>query len=104
MINKIGLEEFNEIINNEEVSSLISFYSSFDESMDAFNDVLNDVSEEREDIEVYSIDADEVSSLVLEYRIEFLPTMLLVKRGELIEKLEGFHTTGELLEELERYF
>lgn len=104
MLNQIGVEEFFEIIENENKYAVITFFSSFDDSSDVFNDVLINVSEERDDIEFYTIDTEEASSLILEYRIEVVPSILLFKNGSLIEKLEGHHTTGELLEEIERYF
>ena len=104
MLNQIDADEFVELINNDRKNVVITFFSSYDDSYEDFNNILLDVSEERTDIDFFTIDTEEVSGLVLDYRIEVVPSILLFKRGELIEKLEGYYTSGELIEELERYF
>ena len=53
-------------------------------------------------VKVVSVNADENFKLANFYRLRNLPTIILFKNGELIEKLDGFNSRDHLKTNLER--
>eukprot|EP00536_Pseudo-nitzschia_multiseries_P007072 jgi/Psemu1/304567/fgenesh1_kg.160_\ len=48
-------------------------------------------------VRVVKIDADKHSSWVGRYQVEGLPTMLLIKEGRVVDRLEGAYMTNEIV-------
>ena len=57
--------------------------------------VLNDLSE-RVDYRIARINVDEESELASELKIKSLPSMMILKDGEIIERLTGFMEDDEI--------
>jgi thioredoxin 1 len=59
-------------------------------------------SQSHREIKVVSINADENFKLANAYRLKNLPTLILVDRGRVIYRLEGFHKREELQRMLDK--
>lgn len=55
-----------------------------------------------EQIKLVYINADDNLKLVSTYRIKTLPTSILFKNGRIVDRLEGFRSREELLENLDK--
>jgi thioredoxin 1 len=55
-----------------------------------------------EQIKLVYINADDNLKIVSTYRIKTLPTSILFKNGRIVDRLEGFRSREELLENLDR--
>lgn len=63
---------------------------------------LNRFQEEWGDsIKIVKINADESLKLANTYRLTTLPTLILLDRGQIRHRLEGFHSTDDLRRQLE---
>jgi thioredoxin 1 len=59
-------------------------------------------SESTQTIKLVSVNADQNLKLANTYRLKSLPTLLVFERGNLIQRLEGFHNREALYQTLEQ--
>ncbi len=66
--------------------------------------IVDELSEEMEDqVNFYKINVDEEPKTAGEFGIMSIPTLIVKKDGEVVEKLIGFHDKTRLQEVLKRY-
>jgi thioredoxin 1 len=53
-------------------------------------------------IEVKVVDVDQNQSLAAQYGIQAVPTLIILKDGEMVKRFTGLTTSGILLEELKK--
>nr|WP_321496854.1 thioredoxin domain-containing protein [uncultured Methanolobus sp.] len=53
-------------------------------------------------VEVKVIDVDQNQSLAAQYGIQAVPTLIILKDGEMVKRFTGLTTAGILLEELKK--
>ncbi|WMW23909.1 thioredoxin family protein [Methanolobus sediminis] len=53
-------------------------------------------------IEVKVVDVDQNQSLAAQYGIQAVPTLIILKDGEIVKRFTGLTTSGILLEELKK--
>jgi len=68
---------------------IIKFFGKACGQCKAQEGILKVIIEERPDVKVTKMDVAEHPDLVEKYNISSLPTMLVMKNGELVEKLVG---------------
>ena len=86
---------YNEKIKDELV--LVDFYSKTCGPCKVMMGILEEISEELNQIKFYKIDAHENMDLSVELGIMSVPTILIYKNGEIIERLVGLKPKEELL-------
>lgn len=59
-------------------------------------------AESQGNLQLFSINADENFHLANTYRLRNLPTLMLFNQGQVIQRLEGFHSREELQRNLAR--
>ena len=67
--------------------------------------IVEELSEEFEDkLLVGKLDADEHQSIIMQYGIRGIPTLILFKDGEPVERIVGFKPREDLLAKIEPHF
>lgn len=84
-----GFEAFENVI--------VDFSATWCGPCKALNPILDDISATT-NVKVVKIDVDTNQGLAVEYGVRSIPTMLFFKRGELIQRVNGFKTKEEILE------
>ena len=92
MTNNFNIEGFE---TYEKV--IVDFSATWCGPCKALNPILDEISSTT-DIKVFKIDVDENQELAIEHGIRSIPTMLLFKKGQLINRLAGMKRKGEILE------
>ena len=82
------IDEFNEFIKNECV--IIDFYATWCGPCKMQAPVLEELENSRSEIKIVKVDVDKLQSLAQRYGVMSIPTLLLFKNGELIDKKIGF--------------
>lgn len=82
------IDEFNEFIKNECV--IIDFYATWCGPCKMQAPVLEELGSLRSEIKIAKVDVDKLQSLAQRYGVMSIPTLLLFKNGELIDKKIGF--------------
>jgi len=81
-------EEFNSILESEEGVVIVDFWAEWCGPCRVIGPVLQTISEEQ-DVTVVKVNVDDNSELGAEYGIRSIPTILVFKDGEQVEKLVG---------------
>jgi len=55
-------------------------------------------------VKVVKLDADQNPGILLKYNVLGIPTLLLFKDGDLVERLSGFHKRDKLIAKLSPHF
>lgn len=60
--------------------------------------VIDQIAEEMSDVEVFKVDVDENKETAQEFGIMSIPTLLVKKDGEVVDKLTGYHSKDQLVD------
>jgi len=90
----------NEITNN--YIAVIEFYSNTCSVCQMLIPVLEELSQEQTKVKFFKINTEQNMQICMTYRVLSLPTTLIFKDGELVEKVSGFRTKEEIEEILKK--
>lgn len=90
----------SEIVNSN--IAVIEFYSNTCSVCKTLMPVLEELSQTQTNAKFFKINAEQNMQICMTYRVMSLPTTLIFKTGELVEKISGFKTKEELEEILKK--
>ena len=86
-------KNFEDLLNNSDLPLLAFFYSPWDGPSQLMRSVLEQVSEQmQQQMQIVKIDSEKYSDLASQYQVHALPTLLIFKKGQLVERIEEEHT------------
>ena len=86
----------NEVLNSEK-PVLLDFFASWCGPCRMVGPILDEIAEEREDIKVCKVDIDEQPELASRYRIMSVPTLMVLKNGQIMEQSIGARPQHQIL-------
>ena len=95
---KITEENFEEEVLKCEKEVVIDFYADWCGPCKMQSPIIDKLAEERSDIKVGKINVDESSNLAEKYGIMSIPTIMVIKNGEIANKFVGL-TSKEIIEQ-----
>ena len=102
MIKHVNSEEFNlEVIKKKDKLVIVDFFATWCTPCQNLSPVLEKIAEERDDFDIVKVDIDENDELAVEYAIEFVPTLLAFRNGEMVAEIEAVPDEKLLLEQIE---
>ncbi|MFG3816421.1 thioredoxin [Limnothrix redekei] len=94
---------FDAMIQEAEKPVLVDFYATWCGPCQLLSPVLEEVSVRLHDhLQVVKIDADRYPDLATQHQVTALPTLILFKDGQAIDRIEGFMKADHLIAHLER--
>ena len=91
----------NEILQGEKLA-LVDFYANWCGPCKMMSPVIDAISEELGDkIKVGKVDVDECERVAMMFRIMSIPTIMLIKKGEVLKTFIGVTSKDKLLAEIE---
>ena len=97
---KITEENFEEEIINSKKISLIDFYADWCGPCKMQSPVIDKIADERNDINVGKINVDENQNLAEKYGVLSIPTLLVIKNGEIVKQFVGLTPKSQIEEYL----
>ncbi|MBF0715310.1 thioredoxin [Gemelliphila palaticanis] len=99
---EINDKEFYEVLKNDSVT-LVDFWAPWCGPCKMLAPVLDELDSELTNIEFTKINVDEHQEAAGEYGVMSIPTLLVLKNGEVLEELSGFRPKDALKEVLAKY-
>lgn len=96
---KINSENFEEEVLKADKPVIIDFYADWCGPCQMMSPVIDEIAEEKADmIKVGKVNVDENQDLAMEYGIMSIPTIVIVKNGEIQKTFVGVRSKSEILE------
>ena len=101
MVKKISSAEFqNEVLNGKGVA-LVDLFADWCMPCQMLAPIIEEISGEKTEVKFFKINVDETPEVAIKYGVSSIPTLLLFKDGELINKAVGAYPKEKILELLE---
>lgn len=91
-------EEYDKEVKNSDVPVMLDFWAPWCGPCKMLSPIFEKVAEEVENVKFVKINIDEADELAEQFGIRSVPTIALVKDGEVIEQKAGIMPKGELIE------
>ena len=93
----INKDNFHQEVLNSEKPVLLDFFASWCGPGRMVGPILDEIAEEREDIKVCKVNIDEQPELAHRYRIMTIPTLMVLKDGNIVEQSVGAKPKHQIL-------
>jgi thioredoxin len=99
---KKQFSSFQDLLNNSPVPVLVDFYATWCGPCQMMAPVLETVNQQmNQKIQVVKVDTDKYPRLASQYQVQALPTLVLFKGGQPINRLEGAMQANQLVQWVE---
>ena len=93
----INKDNFHNEVLNSDKPVLLDFFASWCGPCRMVGPILDEIAKEREDIKVCKVDIDEQPELASRYRIMSVPTLMVLKDGNIVEQSVGARPKHQIL-------
>ena len=97
MITNITKENFEAEVLKSEKPVLVDFWATWCGPCRMVSPIVDEISEERRDIKVGKINVDEQMELAQQFRIVSIPTLVVMKDGQIANKAVGAMPKEDIL-------
>ena len=95
-VQKINNRNFEEIKNGDK-PVLLDFYADWCGPCRMVSPIIDEIAEERDDIVVGKVNVDENQSLASEFGVVSIPTLIVLKNGNVVNKATGARPKAQIL-------
>ncbi|MDD5923206.1 MAG: thioredoxin [Clostridia bacterium] len=89
-------KNFDEVINNDSKPVLVDFWAGWCGPCMMLKPVVHEAADERDDFVFCSVDVDEQADLAERFSVMSIPTLIVFKNGQIIEKAQGAMSRDKL--------
>ncbi len=94
----ITKDTFQEEVLNSDKPVLLDFWASWCGPCRMIGPILDEIAEEREDIKVCKVNVDEEPELASQYQVVSIPTLYVIKNGEITNQSLGAKPKAQILD------
>lgn len=99
MVKTITAENFDQEVLQSEKTVVLDFWASWCGPCRMFTPIIEKFAEDNPDVEVGKVNVDDESALAERFNIMSVPTLVIMKNGEVVKKNAGV-ITKEAIEEM----
>ena len=101
---KQQFRSFEELLSGSEVPVLVDFYAAWCGPCQMMSPILDQVNARlKERLRVVKINTEKYPQLASQYNIHALPTLVLFKHGQPVERIEGVMQAEQLIQHLQKF-
>lgn len=97
----ITKENFAQEVLSSKTPAIVDFWAGWCGPCMMLSPIVEELDRELPQYKFCKADVDEQRELAIEYGVESIPTLLLVKNGEVVKRLVGYREKDALRQELE---
>ena len=97
-IMKVTSANFKDEVLNSDKTVLIDFYADWCGPCKMFSPIVESVAAENENIKVVKINIDNEQDLAIKYQVMSIPTTIIIKNGQEVNRVVGMVSKRELVE------
>jgi thioredoxin len=102
MTTKKQFNSFEEMLSGSDVPILVDFYADWCGPCQMMTPILEEVNLQLKDrLRIVKIDTEKYTELASQYGISALPTLVLFKQGQPVDKIEGVMQAAQLVQHLQ---
>lgn len=102
MTTKKEFTSFDEMIAGSELPVLVDFYATWCGPCQMMAKILEQVNAQmKEQMKIVKIDTDKYPHIASQYQIQALPTLVLFKQGQPVDRIEGVLQADQLVQRLQ---
>lgn len=94
---EINKNNFHEEVMNSDKPVLLDFWAPWCGPCRMVVPIVEEIAKEREDIKVGKINVDENPELASEFGIMSIPTLMVIKNGEVVNQISGARSKNQIL-------
>ncbi|MBW4555123.1 MAG: thioredoxin [Trichormus sp. ATA11-4-KO1] len=104
MTTKKQFNSFEEMLSGSDVPVLVDFYADWCGPCQMMVPILEQVNAQLKDrLRIVKIDTEKYAELASQYQIAALPTLVLFKQGQPVDKIEGVMQAPQLVQHLQNF-
>ncbi|HEY9798961.1 MAG TPA: thioredoxin [Leptolyngbyaceae cyanobacterium] len=104
MTTKKQFNSFEEMLSGSDLPVLVDFYADWCGPCQMMATILQQVNTQLKDrIRIVKIDTEKYTELATQYQIAALPTLVLFKQGQPVERIEGVVQAPQLVQHLQSF-
>ena len=88
---------YNEIVNQSKKPVLIDFWATWCGPCMMVAPIIEEIAEENDNITVCKVNVDEEPELSEKFGVRFIPMLVAMKNGRIINSTTGYHEKEEIL-------
>jgi thioredoxin len=101
MATKQQFQSFDELLTGTQTPVLVDFYATWCGPCQMMASILNDVNSQlKGKLKVVKIDTDKYPRIASQHQVSALPTLVLFKAGQPVDRIEGVLPTDQLVARL----
>lgn len=97
---KITENNFEEEVVQSDKTVLLDFYADWCGPCKMQSPIIDEIANSRDDIKVGKINVDENQNLASKYHVMSIPTLLIMKNGEILEQFVGLTAKDQIEEKI----
>ena len=94
---QVNKDNFQEVVLNSDKPVLVDFWASWCGPCRMVAPVLEEIANERSDVKVCKVNVDEEPELASRYNVMSIPTMIVVKEGQVVNQAVGARPKSQIL-------